>query len=1058
MNLTVSRRHIVLLFSIVFLFLPSLVVGQILPGSATLYRYQQQQFKFSGSGANVTWWIEPTWMGAVTPTGIYTAPSMGGTALVFAQAPGGPVYTASIFLNGKAAPVSSTPSLTPTPLPTSVSVVVSPSSTSLQAGQAAQFSASVTGTPNEQVQWSLSPNVGTITNGYYVAPASFANETQVTISAKSVAVPGVSGSATVLLTQPVAPVQPVTPTLPVTVQLFPTSLTLQPGQSANFTAMVGGSMNTAVTWSISPNVGTVVNGTYTAPSNLTTQQTVQLTATSAASPSISASSALTLKPVAAPPTPTVSISLSPTSASLSAGQSATFTPTVSGSSNTAVTWSFNPQVGTLVNGKYTAPATISSSQTVTITATSAASSSKTATASVTLNPPPPTTSAPSTTSTNQNGSTTPTSITLPIEVMGPNGTTAAVSFNVPSGASLSGALNLYMQIHGLKYNSEASVQVNKSAWFPLSTGSVTLLGNATAFGGIGGGFHTLELTVNLPGGTVVAGTNTITFRFNGTDGVVSGYRVLAFNIQSAGSNLLPSSLFVQDDPSTWQAPSTAASDIAAGQSLWQSAALTTPSGPIKAHCSDCHAVDGRDLKYFNYSNNSIEVRSVFHGLTAQQGAQIASYIRSLNLPNPGRPWNPPYQPGPGLDSQPVSDWAAGAGLDAVLDNDSEELQYLAPGGSTSGWAANAYLSARDLPIIMQLPDWNSWLPVVHPMDAYGSRFTTSSYNLALAPLRNTLQPNSTTAYKYALQIGLFDTWFESESSFLIPIISTANFSTPNLGIKIYSAALWQQVKMWELNQEFGLEGMPQVPFGAKANLRGWYGNTAFDTSPNMLKIPAGAGIGNGSQVVRDYFAMAWYQVQLILNDGQGKQSGHSPIDYGYVYGFVKDVLVVDSSVPGSNLLLEWSIKALQEFTLSGIGPQAGAGAESAGWDPIVTTPVELVYGAWLPLWSATSPATQATLLQAYTQAWFAQAQQYTAQQYYQGGWATAAQNPATINSLETFGGQVWYALPRLRLLGVDPSLTTQIGTWAAGVWPSGNWTLNNTATCSSAAHCTSDSN
>ena len=29
------------------------------------------------------------------------------------------------------------------------------------------------------------------------------------------------------------------------------------------------------------------------------------------------------------------------------------------------------------------------------------------------------------------------------------------------------------------------------------------------------------------------------------------------------------------------------------------------SKPILAHCSDCHAQDGRDLKYFNYSNNSI---------------------------------------------------------------------------------------------------------------------------------------------------------------------------------------------------------------------------------------------------------------------------------------------------------------------------------------------------------------------------------------------------------------------------------------------------------------------
>ena len=84
------------------------------------------------------------------------------------------------------------------------------------------------------------------------------------------------------------------------------------------------------------------------------------------------------------------------------------------------------------------------------------------------------------------------------------------------------------------------------------------------------------------------------------------------------------------------------------------------------------------------------------------------------------------------------------------------------------------------------------------------------------------------------------------------------------------------VKSWELNQEFGLEGMPQVPYGAKANPRGWYSNAAFYTSPNMLHIPAGAGIGNGSQVAQTYLAFVWYHTQLLLNDGQGTKMATVP--------------------------------------------------------------------------------------------------------------------------------------------------------------------------------------
>ena len=57
------------------------------------------------------------------------------------------------------------------------------------------------------------------------------------------------------------------------------------------------------------------------------------------------------------------------------------------------------------------------------------------------------------------------------------------------------------------------------------------------------------MTMNLPAGVVQTGSNTITFRFNQTDGRVSGFRVLAFNIQAAdGSLLIPASTFVNDDP------------------------------------------------------------------------------------------------------------------------------------------------------------------------------------------------------------------------------------------------------------------------------------------------------------------------------------------------------------------------------------------------------------------------------------------------------------------------------------------------------------------------------
>ena len=85
---------------------------------------------------------------------------------------------------------------------------------------------------------------------------------------------------------------------------------------------------------------------------------------------------------------------------------------------------------------------------------------------------------------------------------------------------------------------------------------------------------------------------------------------------------------------------------------------------IKAKCTHCHSSKGEDLKYFNFSNKSIVERSKFHGLTQLEAEQIASYIRTLPLTvssSSAKMWDPPYQPGPELDSKPASEWSAGAG-------------------------------------------------------------------------------------------------------------------------------------------------------------------------------------------------------------------------------------------------------------------------------------------------------------------------------------------------------------------------------------------------------------
>src|SRR5262249_16906030 len=88
-----------------------------------------------------------------------------------------------------------------------------------------------------------------------------------------------------------------------------------------------------------------------------------------------------------PPAGTVSVSVSPGTATLGAGKTQQFTATVTGNSNTSVTWSLSPSTGTIsTGGLYQAPASVASQQTVTVTATSVADATKSASATVTLTP------------------------------------------------------------------------------------------------------------------------------------------------------------------------------------------------------------------------------------------------------------------------------------------------------------------------------------------------------------------------------------------------------------------------------------------------------------------------------------------------------------------------------------------------------------------------------------------------------------------------------------------------------------------------------------------------
>ena len=171
---------------------------------------------------------------------------------------------------------------------------------------------------------------------------------------------------------------------------------LQGGQTCTLSARVTGAANFNVAWTFSPPVAGATLGvptvpdatglstdTYKAPSLVTVRQTVTATATSVVDPSQAASVLISLVP------PTVSIQVSPSTVTLAAGQTQQFTATVFGISQTGVTWSINPQVGSIdpSRGIYTAPLSFTASQKVSVIAASTFDPLATGTATVTLTLP-----------------------------------------------------------------------------------------------------------------------------------------------------------------------------------------------------------------------------------------------------------------------------------------------------------------------------------------------------------------------------------------------------------------------------------------------------------------------------------------------------------------------------------------------------------------------------------------------------------------------------------------------------------------------------------------------
>lgn len=730
------------------------------------------------------------------------------------------------------------------------------------------------------------------------------------------------------------------------------------------------------------------------------------------------------------------------------------------------------------------------------------------------------------------------SVPLPIEVLGPAGTSETVQIDVDDPSDVT---HLYVRCNACGYHNadldsdssrvKAAVRINGGPRIALKhyTGgsgvvgnrSIEVIGAEADYGGIGGAYRTVRIKVPVDG--IVAGVNTVTFEHVTPAAPSIGFRIIDLNLlrnDSLFERVLSEADFVHDDPTTWAPPRTSSSDIEAGRNLWsrrnslydigvdaidgQLNGRGPVDGDIVASCADCHARDGRDLAYFNFSNHSIIERSVFHGLSRAEGERIAAYVRSLDIPvvAEARPWNPAYQPGPGMDARSTYEWAAGAGVDAILDSDAEMAPYLFPGGESLGAVRGVVdrystLNLRELPVSLPMPEWNQWLPIIHPDDAFNTNATAirSDYRGVNVgqPYYKTLydtarnNPTPTNMGRMTLRIKA---WLRRDLTCQVngarngepwrglngAVLSQIKLPTP----KAFTAsncnqnrsreqdepheltkrglAAWMAVKLWEIVHSNNLEaeGSRQtrtVCSGGRcvdaSERRGWVVDhrNVFDRPPHFT--------GHGS---REFYGQdrvsglietnAWYHLNMVLNSGHRRTM---PTHFAYVYSHV-ELLQLETDVDQGYRFWAGLIKQRQLQTNGEYGVEAGLDLRTA--QPCIyyaakegDTDTQASVGQ--PLWGR--------LAQAMVEDFVEDASNASAQD-----WANASGNSAVqarnstdfgvCNScfnqnsrtdpfqLGAYQGRNTYrVIPKLRQIGVANSALNALIDWGDRTWPNADW-------------------
>ena len=430
------------------------------PANQTVTAGQTATFSVAATGNGTL-----TYLWFKNGVGIPGGTSASYTTPATAAADNGAHYTVNVS-DSTGTVTSTTVTLTVTAAAVAPTISAQPASKTVTAGQAATFSVTAAGTATLTYQWKKNgAAIGGATAASYTTPATVAadNGAQFTVTVTN-SVSSVTSNAATL-----------TVNVPPTITAQPANKSVTAGQTATFSVTATGTGTLTYLW-FKNGVGIpgATSASYTTPATVAGDSGATFVVTVSGSTGSVTSTSATLTVTAAPVAP--SITGQPASRTVTAGQTAAFSVTATGTATMTYQWKKNgTAIGGATSPSYTTPATVAGDNGAqfTVTVTNSVGSATSNAAVLTVSVPPSITAQPA-------GKTVNVGQTATFSVTATGSGTLTYQWK-KNGAAISGATSA-------SYTTPAAVASDNGALFTVTvTGSGSSATSSAA-----------TLTVNAP--------------------------------------------------------------------------------------------------------------------------------------------------------------------------------------------------------------------------------------------------------------------------------------------------------------------------------------------------------------------------------------------------------------------------------------------------------------------------------------------------------------------------------------------------------------------------------